>query len=103
MSDSPGESAEQPILVLPAILDLKAAPDLKRDLEAARETGNPLQVDAGQVQRVSSLCLQLLAAARQDRAAETGLEIFAASQVFHEAASGLGLGQALGLAGDRHA
>jgi chemotaxis protein CheX len=103
MSDSPGESAEQPILVLPAILDLKAAQGLKQDLEAAMQAGNPVRVDASRVQRVSSLCLQLLAAARRDRLPDSGLEIVAGSQAFHETTSGLGLGQALGLTGDRNA
>lgn len=80
-------------LHLPAILDLTRAADLKRELEAAVAAGGEVIVDASDVQRLCSLCLQLLVAARRCAA----LRIRASSQTFDDMAHGLGLSQALGL------
>jgi len=49
------------ILCLPAMLDLKAAPALKQDLQAGE--GAALDIDASKVERVGGLCLQVLLAA----------------------------------------
>ncbi len=78
-------------VILPAILDLNAIPALKEELMQAAAGG--ITVDAGQVQRISSLCLQLLLAA----ARQTELRVSPGSDAFHETARSLGLSRALGL------
>lgn len=61
---------ESPIepLSLPTILDLKAAAPLQQDFLARR--GAPLRVDAGKVERVGGLCLQVILAAHVAWSAE---------------------------------
>ena len=83
-------------LVLPAVLDLTAAPSLKAELMQASNGAAAIAVDAGQVQRISSLCIQLLLAAGQ----QVELRISPCSDAFKETARGLGLSPALGLTGD---
>ena len=100
MSDHLGESTEPTQLMLPAVLDLKAAQDLKQALEEACAREAPLQVDASQVQRVSSLCLQLLAAARKEFVSHPRFAITGPSTAFIETVTGLGLAEALGLSGE---
>ena len=91
----------QPVLVLPAVLDLSAASGLKRDLQESLLARQGLEIDARAVQRISSLCLQLLASAAQAFAAADapGLRFSGVSQSFAEMASGLALSQALGIEG----
>ena len=89
MSDLSKMPDGKPVLILPAVLDLGAAPGLKSDLQEGLAAGDALQVDAEAVQRVSSLCLQLLAAAAQGA---PGLVIRNASPAFAEMASGLSFG-----------
>ena len=95
MSDIPGATLEEGI-ALPAILDLQQVEPLKQALLQAYGAGRPIVVDALAVQRASSLCLQLLVAARQD-AESPGLRFSGSSQTFTDIASGLGLAEALGL------
>ncbi len=83
-------------VVLPAILDLKAIPALKEELMQAAASAGGIAVDAGQVQRISSLCLQLLLAAGM----QTELRISPCSKAFNETAHGLGIAPALGLTTD---
>lgn len=47
---------------LPAILDLNAAAPLRSDLLVLR--GEPVEIDAGDVQRLGGLCLQVLMSAK---------------------------------------
>jgi chemotaxis protein CheX len=47
---------------LASVLDLRAAKPLWADIHAAR--GQPLEVDASQVERLGGLCLQVLLAAQ---------------------------------------
>ena len=100
MSDPLGDGTGNAHLVLPAVLDLKAAHDLKRALEEACAREAPLQVDASQVQRVSSLCLQILAAARKEIVSHSRFAITGPSAPFVETVTGLGLVEALGLTGE---
>ena len=51
------------VLVLPAVLDIRAADDLKTQLLALR--GRPLAIDASAVERLGGLCLQVLLSARR--------------------------------------
>ena len=83
-------------LVLPAVLDLKAAAQLKADLAGLR--GQPATLDASAVQRLGGLCLQVLLAARKywlesghmltistrSEAFDEGLRLFGAAQMFDD-------------------
>jgi chemotaxis protein CheX len=64
-------------LTLTAVLDLNAAKALKSDFVERR--GQPISVDASQVQRLGGLCLQVLIAARRAWAAD-GLTMTIAPQ-----------------------
>lgn len=97
MTDAMGKS-----LVLPPILDLNAAPQLKQDLLEARAAGEAISVDASNVQRMSSLCLQLLLAAKDDPACQAPMSIVSCSDAFKEMAAGLGLTHALAISGETH-
>jgi anti-anti-sigma regulatory factor len=89
-------------LVLPAILDLNGAMQLKQDLQEARASGEAISVDASQVQRLSSLCLQLLLAAKYDSSPTVEMSFDAYSDSFREMVTGLGLGTAFGICGEVH-
>lgn len=54
--------ADPVVLKLPAVMDLRAAAPLARELDALR--GCPLTLDAGAVERLGGLCLQILLSAR---------------------------------------
>jgi chemotaxis protein CheX len=56
------------VLALPAVLDIRAAEPLKADLLALR--GQPVALDASNVERLGGLCLQVLLSARRTWAAE---------------------------------
>jgi len=90
-----------PCVVLPASVDLTAAADLKSQLEHAFAEGMGLQVDAGAVQRITSPCLQVLAAAAKSFAEAGGAEmrIAPASTAFRETVCTLGLQEILGTEG----
>ena len=96
MTNATGKS-----LVLPAALDLNAAAQLKLELQEARAAGEPVSIDAGNVQRLCSLCLQLLLAAKVDPSFSAAT-IDACSQVFRDMATELGLAVVLGLSGESH-
>lgn len=49
-------------VILPAVLDLKAAAPLQAELLAVR--GGPVGIDASAVERLGGLCLQVLLSAR---------------------------------------
>ena len=49
------------VLVLPAVLDLRAAAALKTDIE--QRAGTALDIDASKVERLGGVCLQILASA----------------------------------------
>jgi hypothetical protein len=80
------------VLTLGASLDLTMAAALKADL-ALMPAGERL-VDAGEVRRVTTPCLQMLLAARP--------RFTRASDAFVETATILGLAEALGLNGVAH-
>ena len=87
------------MLVLAAILDFTETTGLKKTLQDALAKGDGLAVDAGAVSRVTSPCLQVLAAGVRTftESGGPGLEIVAASDAFRDTASGLGLAPMLGL------
>ncbi len=56
-------SASAPkVLCLPKVLDMRAARSFKSKLEEPVKAGGSWQIDAGAVERVSTGCIQLLAA-----------------------------------------
>lgn len=78
-------------LVLPAVLDLTAAEPLCRALRE-RVPAGPVLLDGSKVERVSTPCLQVLAAgAAAALAAGRGFHVRAPSQVLSEAVADLGL------------
>lgn len=88
-------------LALPAVLDLTVGAELKRNLESALVKGCGVDLDAGNVQRVSSPCLQVLAAAVASFREAGGpmLRFGNVSAEFRETASTLGLDEVLGIRG----
>lgn len=59
-------------LSLPPVLDIAAAAELKRELLEILASGNPVNVDASAVQRVTTPYLQVLAAAARSIAQAGG-------------------------------
>jgi len=55
-------------VVLPAVLDIRAAAPLKAEILGLR--GQPLTLDASAVERLGGLCLQVLLSARSTWAAD---------------------------------
>lgn len=55
-------AADPVVFKLPAIMDLRAAAPLAKELDALR--GCPLTLDASAVERIGGLCLQILLSAR---------------------------------------
>ena len=81
------------VLGLPSDLDLPMAMPLTECLRKALAAGEPVEIDADSVERVSSACVQALLAATR-RAAELGLElrVIAPSVALVESCAELGLG-----------
>ena len=76
-------------LILPDILDLKAAAPLKAELMARR--GRDLVLDASGVQRLGGLCLQvLLSAARTWDVDGVNLRLGSVSQAWSEQSAAFG-------------
>jgi chemotaxis protein CheX len=89
-------SAETGAIILPAVLDLRAAASLKADLQA--HIGSPLEIDASKVERLGASCLQVLLAFVSARPADTSASPFtAASEAFREDARLMGANTKLGL------
>ena len=84
-----------PGLLLPPIVDLAYASQLKAVLVEALDLGKGLVVDAGEVQRISTPCLQVLAAAAKSFAlageASLALVISEASEAFSDAVTTLAI------------
>ena len=85
-------------LQLPAILDIKAAEPLKRELLAAR--GQPATIDASAVQRMGGLGLQVLLSAQATWEADgQALRFAGATEAFCESLSLFGANELLDLGG----
>lgn len=77
------------VIVLPAILDLKAVSSLKTEIQA--HSGEPLELDASRTERFGGLCLQvLLAAAGAWRAAGQQFRLINVGEAFRRDARLLG-------------
>lgn len=80
------------VLTLPTALDRLAVEPLCRTLQERMAAGDPMVIDASQVDRVSTASLQvLLAAARSAAARDIAFRISAASDALIEALDDLGL------------
>jgi anti-anti-sigma regulatory factor len=91
-----GGSAAQ--VVLPAVLDLTKAAELKKTFMEAKAVHGNLTVDAAAVQRITTPCFQIFAAAAKDLETQGGgMEFINVPDVFREPANMLGLGGLLGL------
>lgn len=74
------------------VLDIRAAAHLRDGLSKALARGKPVVIDAGQVERLSTPCVQvLLAASKSAEAAGGRLTLTQASDGFVAAFSDLGL------------
>ncbi len=87
------------MLILPSISDLTYAADLKGHLQAAVAMGEGLEVDAGEVQRISTPCVQVLVAGARAfaEAGGPGLHFSRVSTAFSDTVTGLALCKVLGL------
>lgn len=80
------------VLALPSVMDLLAAEPLRARLLAAITAHVPITLTAGDVERLSTPCAQvLLAAARSAKAAAVSLRIVGGSADFLGAVEDLGL------------
>ena len=86
-------------VTLPAVADLTSARPLKEQLMQFFTAGASVTIDASEVQRLSSPCLQVLVAGKQSfaKAGGASLVITNPSDAFRETVSVLGLMDALEL------
>lgn len=86
-------------LVLPAVLDLTGAAELKHTIASALERGCGVDIDASEVRRITTPCFQVLAAAAGSYAKAGGpaMRFVALSLEFREIASTLALHESLGI------
>lgn len=97
MSETPPKPSRSPAqpLPLPAVLDMRAAPWLYDHMMAALQSGGDIRLDASQVERLSTPCMQiLLSAATTLDQVLTGhrIRVTDASEAFWEAFNDLGYG-----------
>ncbi|HTT99075.1 MAG TPA: STAS domain-containing protein [Rhizomicrobium sp.] len=92
------------VLKLPSTLDLTAAAALKLDLQSGLARGEGLTVNAEDVRRVTSPCLQVLVSAARAFAQTggAGLHFESLSPSFKETAAGLGLAGEFDIEGSGH-
>jgi len=85
------------VLTLPAVLDLTVAESLKNELQSVLSRSEALDIDASQVQRATSPCLQVLISAMNGFAQAGGLPMrfSAMSEAFSEMVSVLALGSVI--------
>ena len=101
MNDCDAKGAEARAVILPAVFDMDATAELKLVLEAALEAGVGVQIEAGDVQRVTTPGLQLLAvAARSFAERGSAFGFGACAPPLAEGATLLGLAPVLGIDGD---
>ena len=76
-------TGDNSILMLPAVLDLRAAAQLKADIQS--HAGAALDLDVSRVERLGGLCLQVLIAAEAHwRAAGNGYRLTNAGASFRD-------------------
>ena len=79
-------------ITLGPVLDIRAASPLRDGLQKALKRGKPIVLDAAQVDRLSTPCIQvLLAAGKSVEAAASRIVLAQASDAFVAAFSDLGL------------
>lgn len=99
VSEDGGDSRNR--IALPAILDLTRVAELKVELEEALSRASDAVVDASEVQKVTSPCLELLVAAKRSFAEAGGIDLRlqSPSPAFIDTARTLGLADLLELPG----
>jgi anti-anti-sigma regulatory factor len=93
-------SAARPLVTLPPIANLTTAADLKQSLVDALDSGKGVEIDASEVQNITSPCWQVLVAAAKsfgEAATVMPFVVTKTSPAFLEAADTLGIRTALGL------
>ena len=86
------KSGKTASIALPEVLDLSTAASLKTALAAALEDRRPITLDAGQVSRLSTPCLQvLIAAERAMKAADVPFTLVNPSDAFVDTFNDLGV------------
>ena len=89
------------VFELPAVLDLSAAADLTGELRDALAASEKLVVDAANVQRFTTPCLQVLASAALPGATgEPAISLRNVPDAMSEAVAMLGLSMALAIEGE---
>ena len=90
-------------LTLQPVLDVEAAAELRSELLRALETSACVNVDASAVRRLSTPCLQVLAAAAKSiaQSGEGRLRLHSMPQPLSEMAGLLGFAEALGIEGSQ--
>lgn len=79
-------------ITLGAVLDIRAAEPLRDALRKAAKRGKPIVIDAGQVARLSTPCIQMLLAAGKETGDGTNrMTLAQTSDAFVAAFSDLGL------------
>ena len=97
MADTDTEE-NKPAMVLPKVLDISTAGMLKASLLGVTGDGGTVELDAEQVQRVTTPCLQVFVAATKSLHRNGGELIFRnVPDEFRDTAGILGLGEILGL------
>ncbi len=98
MSEDQKENGNKPAMVLPKVLDISSAGMLKNSLLSVIVDGATVELDAEQVQRVTTPCLQVLASAAKHSEVHGGeLRIINVPDEFRSAVQILGLGEILGI------
>ena len=84
---------------LPSILDITAAAELKRNLLEALASGSSISINASAVQRVTTPCLQILAAAARSVAQAGGgrFRLHSVPQGLSETIAMMGLREVFGI------
>lgn len=92
----PGAPKEALNIALDPVLDLRAASTLIEMMQMALGRGLPFSLDAGAVSRMSTACVQVLAATMLDaRKGDVPLTVKKSSPAFDAAFANLGLGHLL--------
>lgn len=98
MSDVQNNNGNKPAMVLPKVLDISSAGVLKNSLLSVITDGATVELDAEQVQRVTTPCLQVFAAAAKHSEHSGGeLHFINVPDEFRNAVKAVGLSEILGI------
>ena len=98
--DAAADGKDPSVIVLPPDLDLPATIELRQALCKTIEGGGNATIDAGAVQRLSTLGLQVLVSAKcQMNVGDGQMTFLNSSEYFLKSAASAGLSEPLGLVG----